>query len=704
LRAQCSEVKTDGHDLDRIIDSLSAEARLGHRGRATNWLTLGLLLTPERFVARAKRSGSLRASRYDFNAAPIRGAVQAVLDASDALNLPLTTIHYLASINRLLTVAEHIGVLQKGLVRELKKSANVALKSLLATIDILFGEQFVPNRNAPTDEWRHYAREELAEAVSYCLYLFNEAVGIRTAHFNHVDERGVLEEHWMLLVVRAATIRAFLEWEILVDSGLYSVEHAALHYFVLRPVDARTEKAIRLGYITADVAKLRELISQEDVKALDQRKAAAHLHGILRENGLIMTIDTPLRRIVMKLPFIPHLQEFLTRVQFFREEAAFLRAAMTSYLLGFEEFLEQKITGSATVWDLLKVWRLFNLLRLTFHQELNRWASEEPELVVRSQLPVFRIADLKSMIEIVGTPQACADIFQLLSWTPTEGKQVVDLQYRPFITAGEYCLVPINVVGESDLVRNALYLSRTRLHNRDTQDPVEPAVARIFQRIGASTASGITYDFQGERGEIDVLAYLDGILFVIECKNSLRPASPFEFRTTLDHVQKGAAQLTRFCELLKTPEFLAYFANRSAFSITNGTQIVTCIVTGNRMMSGAIIDGHPVRRLYELDGFLSNGGIWILGEYVPIIEGNQVKAADVVNYLLVDTVHKQLFDSMNPHSRVFRLGNIQVTVESFALSGEKLAEAFGIASDIEESVDAPVENHTGEDRRVPALL
>jgi hypothetical protein len=377
---------------------------------------------------------------------------------------------------------------------------------------------------------------------------------------------------------------------------------------------------------------------------------------------------------------------------------------MTSYFLGFEEFLGQKVTGAATVWDLMIVWRLFNLLRLTFRQELDRWASEEPELVVRSQLPVFRIADLKSMLGLVVAPQACDDIFQLLSWSPSDGKQVVELQYRPFITAGEYCIVPINVLGTSDLVRNALYLSQTRLHNRDKQDPVERAVERIFQRIGASTASGITYSFQGVQGEIDVLAYLDGILFVVECKNSLSPASPFEFRTTLDHVQKGAAQLTRFRELSKHQQFLTSFANRSALSITDSTQIVTCIVTGNRMMSGAIIDGHPVRGLFELDGFLSKGGVRIFGEYVHIIEGNQIKAADVVNYLLADTVHKRFLDSMIPHSRVFKLGDRQVTIESFVLSGEKLAKAFGIASDIEESLDTAVEDHTGVDRRLPALL
>src|SRR5439155_24346827 len=144
----------------------------------------------------------------------------------------------------------------------------------------------------------------------------------------------------------------------------------------------------------------------------------------------------------LHLPLAPQLPELLTRLPFFSEEASFLTAAMTSYLLGSDEFLSQKVTGSATVWHLMIVWRLFNLLRLTFRQELDRWAVEEPDLVVRSQLPVFNIADLKSMLGLVLAPQACEDIFQLLSWTPTDGKQVVDLQYRPFITAGEYCLVP----------------------------------------------------------------------------------------------------------------------------------------------------------------------------------------------------------------------------------------------------------------------
>jgi hypothetical protein len=280
------------------------------------------------------------------------------------------------------------------------------------------------------------------------------------------------------------------------------------------------------------------------------------------------------------------------------------------------------------------------------------------------------------------SPQACDDVIQLLSWIPADDKQVVDVQYRPLITVREYCLVPLNIAGRSNLVRNALYLSRTRLYSQDKQDPVERVVELIFQGIGASTASRVTYNFQGQRGEIDVVAYLDSVLFVLECKNSLLPASSFEFRTTLDHVQKGAVQLTRFRELSKEPEFLAHLARQSALPITKVDQIVTCIVTGNRMMSGAIIDGHPVRGLFELGGFLSDGSIGIGGKDVRIIEGNEVTAVDVVNYLLADTVHKRLFDSMVPFDRVFKLGSNQVTVESFALSGEKLAERFGVGSDV----------------------
>lgn len=680
FRAQLGEVRPTGQDLDRIIRLAVTEAQLGHRGRFTNWLSLGLLLDAERSVARLKRSGALRASKYDFHVGTIQGAVRAVLKASRILDLPSGVVRYLASIDGLLTIAKNIARLRSDLVQNLRESAHIALKSLVITIDRLFGSEFVPDRHASTEEWRHYFREELAEAVSYCLYLFNKTVGISAAHFSFVDDRGVLEGRWMPLLVRAAKIRAYMEWEVLVDSDLYIVDQVASRRFTLRPLDPRTEMSIRLGYITAQMAELKEIIADKGVEAVDQAQVAEYLHRILKERDFITTVDKPIRRIVMKFPLAEELREFLSEARFFREEGSYLKSVTRSYLLGFEGFLKQKITGSATLWDFILAWRLLNLLRLTFYQELKEQVKQDPELVVRSQLPVFRIEDLKSLIGLLVAAEPCEDIFQLLRWTPIDDKQIVDLQYRPFITAEGYCLVPLNVAGQSNFIRNALYLSGTRPQEGQIVDPVEKVVELIFQGIGASTASRIVYDFQGQQGEIDVLAYLNGVLFVFECKNSLHPVSPFEFRTTLDHVEKGAAQLTRVCRLSKDHAFLAYLGRRSKLPITESVRIVTCIVTGNRMMSGAVIDGHPVRGLFEFGGFLSTGGIEILGQHVHLVDSERVGADDVVKYLLEDTVHKGLFGSMVPINTVFIFGNTHVSLESYVLSGQKLAETFGIST------------------------
>jgi hypothetical protein len=224
--AQFQGTVPGGHDLDLITEKLSAENLLGRQGRTANWLTLGLSLDAERFVNRVQRSGCLRASRSGFNVAPARAAVEAVLGAQDALKLPRGVADYLAYASRLLSVAGDVASLRNHLVCELRNQRGVAVRSLLATVDMLFDPHAVqlPNRTLPTDDWHHHSREDLAEAASFCLYLSNEEVGIRSDDFTLLDERGVPEGRWMLLLVQAAKIRKFLEWEVLVDSGVFAVE------------------------------------------------------------------------------------------------------------------------------------------------------------------------------------------------------------------------------------------------------------------------------------------------------------------------------------------------------------------------------------------------------------------------------------------------------------------------------------------------
>src|ERR1043166_3506760 len=85
LRKDLSPLSVIGHQLDQICELVSTEARLGRGGRVTNWLTLGLFLDPNRFVSRIKRTGALRASKYDFDVRQIAKSVETILAANDLL-------------------------------------------------------------------------------------------------------------------------------------------------------------------------------------------------------------------------------------------------------------------------------------------------------------------------------------------------------------------------------------------------------------------------------------------------------------------------------------------------------------------------------------------------------------------------------------------------------------------------------------------
>jgi len=453
FRNKLSSARPTGHHLDQICELVSLEARSGHEGRLTNWLSLGLLLDASRFVTRIKRSGALRASKYEFAVKKIRLAVEAILKASSVLNMPIPVIHYFNSINGLLAIADDVFVLRRDLERNLQKSPNVSVKSVIAMIDSRFAMEFVADRDASTNDWRHYFREELAEAASYCLHLFNKTRTISANHFTLLDERGVVEGKWMSFFVLAAKIRSFVEWEILVDSDLHNVEHESEHAFVVRPLDARTEKSIRLGFISAQMAELKEVIATRDVKALDQAKFAEELHALFKANDLITIVDKPLRRIVLKFPLMHQLKQLISQTTFFLEEGAYLKSILKLCLMDFNSLFDHKIGNTATLWDLMVVWRLLHILGLTFWRELRRFGENDPELVVRSQLPVFQIDQLESFLELVVSADACKDIVQLLRWPPSDGAGILDLQYRPFVTADGFCILPLNIIGQSNFIR-----------------------------------------------------------------------------------------------------------------------------------------------------------------------------------------------------------------------------------------------------------
>jgi len=107
-------------------------------GRAINWLALALRLNANKVVSRIRRTGLLRASKYQYQGDLLTRVVQTLLNRQATISIPADGATYLESVTALLFVAPLVRQPYEDIRRELRKRRRVVLKSLVAVVDHRF--------------------------------------------------------------------------------------------------------------------------------------------------------------------------------------------------------------------------------------------------------------------------------------------------------------------------------------------------------------------------------------------------------------------------------------------------------------------------------------------------------------------------------------------------------------------------------------
>src|SRR5262249_27746810 len=133
------------------------------------------------------------------------------------------------------------------------------LKTVVALVDSFFMLDHNADPRTSSNNWKHYSKEELAEAGSYLIYSFDDEIGLKDDHFNFLDEQALSRGLYHNILVKICKIRKFFEAEILLDAFDY---RCTLRRRVLRimPPSAELEISIRLGYIQSEQARQRSRI------------------------------------------------------------------------------------------------------------------------------------------------------------------------------------------------------------------------------------------------------------------------------------------------------------------------------------------------------------------------------------------------------------------------------------------------------------
>jgi hypothetical protein len=232
----------------------------------------------------------------------------------------------------------------------------------------------------------------------------------------------------------------------------------------------------------------------------------------------------------------------------------------------------------------------------------------------------------------------------------------------------------MNILGSANIIRNTLQLKQMRIGKViGMEDPLEDIVVATLADANVQSRSRTNYEFKGVRGDIDVLAIFDGVLFIMECKGSLHPCNTFELRASFDLLRDAERQLDRISPLLHDSAFLAYLEEKLCLRLCPVRKVACAIVMGNRMFAGWRAGKYPVRSLLDLTTFVNSGVTGVAGQRAHLRQEGPITVEALSSYIDSDLAYARIFDAMEPFEREASIGGKSVVLRSFQLNWVTLA-------------------------------
>lgn len=680
-----------------LYDALARSIAANDRRNAVASVLALLRLDGMVWLARMRKDGLFRASRYGFDGRCLRKVVGAALEFSLAAPLSPGQIQYLKSVHALLALAQPARQIHRSIVGRMKARNGAALKTLLAFVNASFSANWMGSDQANESEPLRWSATDLASAFSRLYMISRDELGIGTQTWNRTDDHAasLYEGIYSSLLVDALRLNELIDAEVLLD-GLPYMAEATPSEVLVSAIDPEFERSVRLGYIQADQQLLiRAALSQQHLGRDQSRLPSfqAALSALLKA-GLLECVslkEEPIERFVIALPNSSPLIELLDFSGTFLEEFPLLQGALID---NFQPPGNTTLQVSKHLWitDLFKAQRLFNLIDTLFRKKLETVddAVKRRVLGLRSTVMLLQRPDLQLILQIVMSAEKAQELISLLSLLPTSstaGADVhIDLQYRPFVhlldLKGDYIAVPPAIVGKSNLVRSIMHTSGIKGATAAADDPMQVAVAAALRAASFLVRENLMFNINGRR-ETDIFCYRDGVLFVIECKNAYHPCSPHELRNSYDLILKAEEQLSIRAQWLSEPDNQMRLFKALGWEAVAPARVRTCVVTANRALSGYRCGAHPVRQAHELINVLVRGYVG-RGPGEPPLRFWRTESfdvADLLDYLDGKSVLQVQHAAMAPARRGIALMNSRLEFAQFAMDlaekGRHFEEVFG---------------------------
>lgn len=679
--------------VGKLVDAAAAAVHDGETKAALNLLALAFHVNAEEARAKTGENGLFRASKSDFRATHIATVVAGLLGHARATELPDPIIEYLRSTGNLLKLGAAVSRLHKSLIQFLSRKKFLGVKSILAYADALFMLEHSGKFYADKNTVQGYTKEDIAEAASFILHLQDKRGGVGDVDFGFSDDEAISDGLYAKILIKACKIRQYCEAEILIDAFDYRCELKKRAASISAPYP-ELEQSIKLGYIQAEMAKA----AAPFIRIQGIRQGEVSLISVANEiyqrssDQIVERRDFPTPRYVFTFPDAPAFRDMIRYDGLTIEEKIYVQEITSDEHTNWEELRDFELVPNLTFLDLLKVHRLFSFISRFNANTFKANIAEEPDVVYRSLIPVFRNEQFRRVLEIALPAEKVDDALRLLTWKSGD-VGVLDIQYRPIIEGPTHLMVPMNIAGTANWYRNLTYTSKRRV----IEDAKEEGASKALAAALAGETSWVRREYKtklnGKTIEVDVLCRLEDTLFVFECKHAFFPCNRFELRTSYKHIQTASKQLTRIVDLLQAPKTELELYKRLGWPATPAKSIVTCIVSCNGMFPGLRLNGHPVRRISELVNMIETGDIKFMQARTidtdtgpdaevsdafvhSMWDSDKLTASFLIDYIKNDKLNNIHFDSLIDVDIQWQIDDFTLTLHTYAMDPEKAATAF----------------------------
>lgn len=624
-----------------------------------------------------RKVGAFRLSRYKYGRASVI-AVSALVYISKKTNLSIDSIRYLNSIKTLHFLRADLFRQEQYLISQLNKRRRSVLKTLLVIVDRAFLNGWSGgNKSLPSNDIMHHSLEDLAEALSTIVLIFKREFGLKPLDWEHLNQDGVLDknEHLELLKISCA-INNFKRAETLIDGLPYNAKHVN-DKVIVYSTDPQVEKSVRLGYI--------QQIAQSEIRINAALESQALTESIPRFGDVIANIfrrflkhfviieDYPVKRLRFAVPaesgFIatlnqphPYFEEFLLILQLDVDD------------FSGEVLWDSEIKDGIKVSDVLKIQRFFSLLNKVYKLALNEYDGEDIDRLETESVATFmhREAFLKVLGHVVKR-EVAEQLIEML--TLSDEAEHIDLQYRPFIKAGDYIVCSPSLVTYSNLVRNISVSNTLYTGWPQGEDPMVLKLRDALAAAGFMVEIEVEFPF-GKDLDADVLALKDGVLFIFECKHAYHPCNVHELRNVHYHIKKGESQLDIRAQFLKKPELQRRLLKKLGWPEENISQVSGAIVTSTRVFHGSYSGNWLVVQANELMNIISRGLVRVLDGAYRIWKKDEFQVSDLLAYIDGETLTSDQLSTMIPFNESHPMGSRELVFESWQMAPLKQAEIF----------------------------